>query len=261
MVEIGILLILVGLAMGFGHKSLTICKIGGVPTKLTGYWILFFCFILTASLIVQNDSWWMFLTAYVFVLIHEYGHALTAKKYNCEVGSIFLHPLGGAAMIENLGDNPRQEFWITINGPLTNFILAFVFFPFIYWNKYCLWFCEINVIILAFNIIPVYPMDGGRLLRVGLSSFVKNESLRTTLVTCFSVLLALLISPLVWYYWGGMAAIIVVVLAFLGFIAETFSFLEDNLQQKQLEIERKILQKELELAQRKIEEKSCLFDV
>lgn len=114
------------------------------------------------------------ITAAVFgcVLLHELGHSLAARQFGINTDSIVLLPIGGIASLERMPTNPFQELWIAIAGPLVNVVIATSLLI-------GLWFASIdpmstpwlltliatNVMLVVFNMLPAFPMDGGRVLR------------------------------------------------------------------------------------------------
>lgn len=131
----------------------------------------------------------VFFTLIVFgiVTLHEYGHALTARHFGISTRDITLWPFGGVATLQGLPQTPRQEVLIALAGPAVNFVLAltaylftdFLFIPHlashfipivqIYAVETLYWFMWSNIVLMAFNLIPAFPMDGGRVLRGFLS--------------------------------------------------------------------------------------------
>jgi Zn-dependent protease len=123
------------------------------------------------------------LIVFVCVTLHELTHSLVAKKFRINVKDITLLPIGGVASMSKMPESPKQEFLISIAGPLFNIILAlFLFFIFYYapwmpkwilrspmsgdtWLHTIAWIPWINIFLAAFNLLPAFPMDGGRLLR------------------------------------------------------------------------------------------------
>ncbi|KAB7614441.1 CBS domain-containing protein [Amylibacter sp. SFDW26] len=113
--------------------------------------------------------------AFVSLLIHELSHSLVARTYNINVTNITLFIFGGVAELEKEVTTPAAEFWIAIVGPVSSFILAGLFYtlghinislnasdPLIELLKYLTF---INLVIAVFNLVPAFPLDGGRILR------------------------------------------------------------------------------------------------
>jgi Zn-dependent protease/predicted transcriptional regulator len=118
--------------------------------------------------------------------MHELGHALTAKKYNIKTIDITLLPIGGLARLERLPEKPSEELVVALAGPLVNITLALITTLFITLpntseqmvsqlsngvnsNNFFLNFFLVNIVLAIFNLIPAFPMDGGRVLRALLS--------------------------------------------------------------------------------------------
>jgi Zn-dependent protease/predicted transcriptional regulator len=116
---------------------------------------------------------------FLCVLCHELGHSLVAKSYGLNIASIILLPIGGVSQITEIPRDPIKEVGITIAGPVVNFLIAGLLLLFGKLADPSLQFSEIslqsgstmvdlfwaNVMLGLFNIIPAYPMDGGRILR------------------------------------------------------------------------------------------------
>ncbi len=119
------------------------------------------------------------LTLFFCVLLHEFGHALTARRYGVRTRDIILLPIGGVARLERIPDDPRQELWIALAGPAVNFAIAVLLAGWLQITS--AWqpveelsvsggsFAErlliVNIFIAVFNLVPAFPMDGGRILR------------------------------------------------------------------------------------------------
>src|SRR5690606_25636371 len=113
------------------------------------------------------------------VVLHESGHALMARKFGVPTEDITLLPIGGVARMQRIPDVPMQEFWIAIAGPAVNVVIAGVLFLGLLatggWKAATTWpslttsffanLMFVNAILVAFNALPAFPMDGGRVLR------------------------------------------------------------------------------------------------
>ena len=155
--------------------SLRIATISGIPIRLH-YTMLLFPILLFPTLTTTNDvSLYLFilLAIPVSVLLHELGHCFSARRYGIPTRDIYLTPIGGVAMIEGMPARPLQEAVIAIAGPLVSLALALIF-GLLGWlfhglpvdNLPLLWLgCLMNAMLLIFNLIPAFPMDGGRVLR------------------------------------------------------------------------------------------------
>jgi len=108
---------------------------------------------------------------YFFVLVHEFGHILTARRYGHQNLRVYMYPMGGLAshvltpqQVARM--RPKTEFWITFNGPLTNFCWLVLLFPLILTGFWIFYFAfVVNFFMLLFNCIPVFPLDGSKILR------------------------------------------------------------------------------------------------
>ena len=122
------------------------------------------------------------LVVFACVVLHEFGHALTALHFGVNTRHITLYPIGGVASLERMPEEPRQEFLITLAGPLVNLAIVlvagaihllvagshFVEDPFaggpllLTLSSFLI---GVNAMLFLFNLIPAFPMDGGRILR------------------------------------------------------------------------------------------------
>ncbi len=125
------------------------------------------------------------LALFLSVVLHELGHALMAKRFGIETRDITLLPIGGIAHLERLPETPKEEFSVSIVGPAVNFVIAGVIFIGLLLSGFFtqqtlslsllnenLWlrFLTANLTLGIFNLIPAFPMDGGRVLRSLLSN-------------------------------------------------------------------------------------------
>ncbi len=175
------------------NQSITIARFAGIPVKLHWSIILLLCFVLgsifRSSESLQHSFFFVsyFVLLFVCVLLHEFGHALVAKRYGISTRDIILSPIGGLARLEYIPKIPMQEFYIAIGGPLVNVVLVLICLIFVWIRaiplnfdveylflnpsfdsmiQFLFW---MNLTLFAFNLIPAFPMDGGRILRSLLS--------------------------------------------------------------------------------------------
>ena len=170
--------------------SLKLATIYGIPLLLHWSFGLLFVWLGYVGFSEGMDAigilWFFFFAILLFgcVVIHEFGHALTALKFGVKTKDIILSPLGGLARLKRLPDKPIHEFLIAIAGPATNVVIAILLFPVIYFsgsmsfvitdtadviftkpaNLIPMLFYA-NITLVIFNMIPAFPMDGGRVLR------------------------------------------------------------------------------------------------
>jgi len=139
---------------------------------------------------------------FVCVLLHELGHALTARRYGVSTKDIIISPIGGVARLRRMPRKPWSEFWVAIMGPAVNIAIALILaiiisvtplsfipagapsqlfgnianlFPLLMW---------INLGLVIFNLIPAFPMDGGRIFRSLLS--LRWSPLQSTRIASYS---------------------------------------------------------------------------
>jgi Zn-dependent protease len=210
--------------------KLNLFKLFGVDVKLHWSWFLLLLLYIdfgdTATEMMYSVL--TLVTVFGYVLVHEFGHILAAKRYGVSTDYVVLNIFGGVAMVDQTMQDltPKQQMWVVFAGPLTNLIMIFMLLPlgvmFANGNTSVENITGIealvyiglaaNFLMFVFNLLPIYPMDGGRLLRSILEHMnVKGAqyySIRVTQV--FAVLL------IIFSFWiGSFLMPIVAVLFFI----------------------------------------------
>lgn len=141
-------------------------------------------FLLLLVLFLSGGVKWLVLVigVFCFVTLHEICHSLVAKHFGIQVREITLLPIGGVASMSSMPEKPAQEFFISLAGPLFNVaVVAVFYYPMksllgpgvlfyrplstVTWPLTISYLYWINLILAIFNLIPAFPMDGGRVLR------------------------------------------------------------------------------------------------
>ncbi|MFO7935115.1 MAG: site-2 protease family protein [Bacteroidales bacterium] len=170
--------------------SLSLGKPFGI--KIAVHWTFLLLIIWIVAVNVQQGantaqiimSILFILALFVCVTLHELGHSLAARRYGIETRSITLLPIGGMANIDDMPEKPKQEIVVTLSGLVVNVAIALLLwavisiipgytfdtsFQSITSENFLILLMYINLFIVAFNLIPAFPMDGGRILRAALS--------------------------------------------------------------------------------------------
>lgn len=173
------------------HSQIKLGRIGGIEIGLHYSWFLI-AILIVFSLAAHfhsvragwsNNAIWgiAVVTAVLFfvaLLVHELAHSLLAKSRGLKVRAITLFALGGVSQIESEAPDAKSEFWIAIVGPITSFVIGILCL----WGArlsgwaprtealtptiaVLLWLGYINIALAVFNMLPGYPLDGGRVLR------------------------------------------------------------------------------------------------
>lgn len=177
----------------------------GIPLKL--HWSIILVTIMIFS-IGQKENFGLleyfvltlvFVALFISVTLHEYGHAWMASNFNIKTKDIILSPIGGVARLVYMPKNPWQEFKIALAGPMVNIIIfaliglplgglliaGYVDYDIMFQNftrldSFFAIVATMNLLLFLFNLLPAFPMDGGRILRSLLS--MKMDHLKATVI-------------------------------------------------------------------------------
>lgn len=187
-------------------QSLQVFTLYGIPLRLHWTFALIFVFVFYKG---KSENWsfqeilletGFVLSLFLCVALHEYGHALMARRFGVSTLDIILSPIGGVARLDRLPAKPQHELWIALAGPLVNIGIAlllglyfisipsglrlqllqalasqegsYLFSDIPEWGIWLLGLFVINIALALFNMIPAFPMDGGRILRALLSMWI-----------------------------------------------------------------------------------------
>jgi len=178
------------------NNSFRLMQIKGIPVEINISWLLVF-FLFSIALaqgyypgIVEGLSTQVYwaagiittLVIFVTVLIHEFGHSLVAIREGIPIKKITLFIFGGVAQMEAEPTSPSTEFKITAAGPLTSLLIAVITGGLYYLllpkghilSESIFFVARLNLVMAVFNLIPAFPLDGGRLFRSAVWYFGKN---------------------------------------------------------------------------------------
>jgi Zn-dependent protease len=199
-------------------RSLKIAKLFGIPLYLHTTFFLLPAWLLLANLGIGPANMLFLMIAlvgvFVCVVLHELGHALMARFFGIATESITLYPIGGIARLQRMSDKPFEEICIALAGPAVNFVLAGLLTPVVFALAllnaaalrpesvlsvglgglvFQLW--AANVFLLLFNLLPCFPMDGGRVFRALLAGW-KGQLRATEIATRVGLVVAFFIACL-----------------------------------------------------------------
>ncbi len=148
--------------------SPTIGRLFGIDVEL--HWS--FVLLLLVFMLLSPAYLFFWIVIFLFVLIHELSHSLTAKRYHVKVTKIVLLPIGGMSVMDLDGTKPHDEAVIALAGPMSNIVMGFISLVLLLFlpgatplHDAVFLILEINLVLGFFNLIPGFPVDGGRILR------------------------------------------------------------------------------------------------
>jgi Zn-dependent protease len=168
--------------------TVTLLSLSGVPVRIHWTFLILLAWVFGAGAI-EGGSWRtgavslaLVVAIFVCVVAHEFGHILTARAFGIRTRDVTLLPIGGIATLERMPGRPWQELVVALAGPLVNVVIAVALLPGLFWAGsldpsaqiaqpasspagFLASVAVINIWLVVFNLIPAFPMDGGRMLR------------------------------------------------------------------------------------------------
>ena len=165
--------------------SWRIGSLAGIPVFIHATFLLIVVWVILVhawqgSSLVGTLAGLLFVAAiFGCVILHELGHALTARRFDVQTRDIILLPIGCVARLERMPERPAHEFWVAIAGPMVNVVIAILLGVGLWigqtWQPlqdltvstgpFAQRLLVVNVFLFAFNLLPAFPMDGGRIFR------------------------------------------------------------------------------------------------
>ena len=181
------------------NGSFYLFKAFGIRVYLHWLWFVVAYLFIQYMNNFENSMWALaaFVSLFGIVLLHEFGHALACKSVGGRASMIMLWPLGGIAFV-NPPPRPGAVLWSIAAGPLVNLVLVPITFVLVLlvagitnpmqghlndFQEYVFWIAGINLLLLLFNMLPIFPLDGGQILQAILWFFIgRARSLRVASV-------------------------------------------------------------------------------
>jgi Zn-dependent protease/CBS domain-containing protein len=173
-------------------------RIAGIVIRVHATFVLLLAWIAASHLLAGHGAATtarglvLVVGVFAIIVLHELGHALVARRFGCATLDITLYPIGGAAHLERMPERPAQELLVAAAGPAVNVVFAITIYaglrlvgadtgdPMRLGGSLAVQLLWINVSLALFNLLPAFPMDGGRILRA-LLALVLPRSRATTM--------------------------------------------------------------------------------
>lgn len=184
-------------------RTFHLCTIAGIPLKIHwsfGLTLLFVAYVVHLHNLTTAASigfTLLVLVMFLCVILHEFGHSLAARRYKISTLDIIISPIGGLARLQNIPEEPKKELVIALAGPAVNVLIAALIGFYLHFvlgtdlipsndslellgspANFLKFVFTINIMLFVFNLIPAFPMDGGRVLRALIS--IKFERVLAT---------------------------------------------------------------------------------
>ncbi|MCS6917517.1 MAG: site-2 protease family protein, partial [Chitinophagales bacterium] len=218
--------------------SLSLGRWFGIPVKVHWTFSILILWIVLRNAATGGDAshllWSLLFVLAIFgcVILHELGHALAARRYHIRTRDITLLPIGGLARLEAMPEKPQHELWVAFAGPLVNFAIAVLLLPTIRSapdsaeleslmalnrQNFLFHLLFVNLWLGLFNLLPAFPMDGGRILRALLALRISRHRATRIAATIGQVLA---IAFVILGFFGNPFLIFIGLFIFLGAQAE-----------------------------------------
>ena len=211
--------------------SITLFRVAGTDIRVHLTFFLLLIWVAVSGYQISEwagtrDSVLLIIAIFACVVLHELGHALAARRYGISTPDITLLPIGGLARLSRMPEKPAEEVVIAIAGPLVNVVIAGVLFLLgadlsldperivTYGDAFISQLAVINLYLFAFNLIPAFPMDGGRVLR-GLLAFRLGRGRATRIAARVGQGLAIVFA-LLGLVWGNVLLMLIAGFVFLA---------------------------------------------
>lgn len=217
--------------------SLSLGRIAGIPIFVHWSFLLIIIYFTFTAWRSGENVYGIFthlalmMSVFGCVLLHELGHALAARRYGIPTSDITLLPIGGLARLERIPEEPKRELFVAIAGPAVNVAIAAVLYGAVFLlgvfdadisqnpntgmtDSFLLNLAIINLVLVVFNLIPAFPMDGGRVLRA-LLSMMLNRVKATKIAAVVGQVLA--VGFAIWGFTGAQPfMVLIAVFVFFG---------------------------------------------
>ncbi len=223
--------------------SIRIGRLFGIPLYVHVTFLLFLAWIGVQSwrtgdgLAAAIEGVLFVCVLFACVVLHELGHALMARRFGIPTRDITLLPIGGVARLDRMPDDPKQELWVAIAGPTVNVVIAAVLFlvtqvsssvfaigdaglESLVSGSFLSRVMAVNIFLVLFNMLPAFPMDGGRVLRALLA--IRMEYTRAThIAATVGQLMALLFGLTGLMPWGNPMLVFIALFVWIGAAQES----------------------------------------
>lgn len=219
--------------------SIRLGRVRGIDIFMHWTFLLFLVFIFAHHLVKGHDVWMavrgagFLLALFGCVLLHELGHSVTAQQFGITTKDIILLPIGGVARLKKMPDKPWQELLVALAGPAVNIVIALVLGSILIFQyglqvfhsieilggNFLLSLTWANLVLAVFNMVPAFPMDGGRILRALLASAM-DYGAATRIAAGIGKALAVLFGFAGLIIWSNPLFVFIALFVFLGAQAE-----------------------------------------